>query len=198
MSMPPPPPPPPPPAPPPGWGAAPPPNYPGFATAGVAGGERAGFGSRLGAYILDRILYGILLAVFAVPGSILIATAFEDCVTIDRGDYESEVICPPGSPKGGLIAAGVVLIAVGVIVVAVLYLRALGRTGQTWGRKLANVKVVGTTTGQPIGFGRALGRTLFAEIISSSLCWLGYLWMLWDKDKQTWHDKIVDTVVVKA
>jgi uncharacterized RDD family membrane protein YckC len=60
------------------------------------------------------------------------------------------------------------------------------------------VKVLDKATNQPIGFGRALGRTLFAQIISSAICYLGYLWMLWDKDKQTWHDKIVGTVVVKA
>ncbi|MFM8387932.1 MAG: RDD family protein, partial [Actinomycetota bacterium] len=24
---------------------------------------------------------------------------------------------------------------------------------------------------------------------------LGYLWMLWDSEKQTWHDKMVSSVV---
>ena len=198
MSMPPPPPA-PPPGPTPGWGAAPPPGYPtSYPAQPAAGGQLAGFGGRLGGSILDSILYGILAAVFAVPGGIMIATSFQDCVTVDLGDNQAEIVCPPGSPKGGLLGGGIALIAVGVIIVAILYIRALGKTGQTWGRKLANVKVVGKTTGQPIGFGRALGRTLFAQIISSSFCYLGYLWMLWDKNKQTWHDKIVDTVVVKA
>jgi uncharacterized RDD family membrane protein YckC len=26
---------------------------------------------------------------------------------------------------------------------------------------------------------------------------LGYLWMLWDPNKQTWHDKVAQSVVVK-
>ena len=26
----------------------------------------------------------------------------------------------------------------------------------------------------------------------------GILWMLWDDEDQTWHDKICDTVVIKA
>jgi uncharacterized RDD family membrane protein YckC len=25
---------------------------------------------------------------------------------------------------------------------------------------------------------------------------LGYLWMLWDKERQTWHDKFANSVVV--
>jgi uncharacterized RDD family membrane protein YckC len=27
---------------------------------------------------------------------------------------------------------------------------------------------------------------------------LGYLWMLWDKEKQTWHDKIIGSIVVRV
>jgi len=27
---------------------------------------------------------------------------------------------------------------------------------------------------------------------------IGYLWMLWDDEKQTWHDKVVGSVVVPA
>jgi hypothetical protein len=38
---------------------------------------------------------------------------------------------------------------------------------------------------------------LFANIFSSAIFYLGYLWMLWDDKKQTWHDKVVNSVVVK-
>jgi uncharacterized RDD family membrane protein YckC len=27
---------------------------------------------------------------------------------------------------------------------------------------------------------------------------LGYLWMLWDSEKQTWHDKAANAVVVPS
>jgi hypothetical protein len=30
------------------------------------------------------------------------------------------------------------------------------------------------------------------------VCYLGYLWMLWDDQKQTWHDKIVDSAVIRV
>ena len=53
-------------------------------------------------------------------------------------------------------------------------------------------------TGEPIGIGKALGRQLFASFISGQIFSLGYLWMLWDDKKQTWHDKIVGSVVIKV
>ena len=133
------------------------------------------------------------IAAFAIPGGIMIGTAFSNCVSI--GD---EVVCPPGEPSGSRIALGGLLIAVGFIVVIVLYIRALGKTGQTWGRKIAGVKVVGEMSGQPIGVGKALGRQLFASFISGQVFYLGYLWMLWDDKKQTWHDKIVGSIVGKV
>jgi uncharacterized RDD family membrane protein YckC len=26
---------------------------------------------------------------------------------------------------------------------------------------------------------------------------LGFLWMIWDQEKQTWHDKIAGTIVIR-
>jgi uncharacterized RDD family membrane protein YckC len=34
------------------------------------------------------------------------------------------------------------------------------------------------------------------RILSAIVCLLGYFWMLWDKEKQTWHDKFAASVVV--
>lgn len=191
-----PPPPPPPgatPPPPPGYGA-PPPGY-GYQPYGTPepGGRLAGFGIRLGAYLLDSLLYGLLAAVFIAPAIALGIFAFDDCVSI-----EDEIVCPPGAPDAGPLAAGIAIGLIGFIVVAVVYLRALGRTGQTWGRKIVGIKVVSAETGQPIGIPRALGRQLFANFISGQICYLGYLWMLWQPRKQTWHDMVVGSVVVRT
>lgn len=174
-----------------GYLSAPPPGY-------TVGGERAGFGARLGSFLLDGILYGLLSAVFVVPGVVILLSAFDGCVTYEIGDEVSELICPPGKPDAGSIALAIALFVVGAIVTTVVYVRALGRTGQTWGRKIVGIKVVRKDTGAPLGVGKAFGRTAFAWIISSNICYLGYLWMLWDGEKQTWHDKIVGAVVVRA
>lgn len=146
--------------------------------------------------MLDSLLYGLVLLPFAIVGIILIIQAFSDCWT----DSDGNVYCPSGSPKGGSIAAGAAVLVVGIIVIAVLYFRALGRTGQTWGRKIANIKVIGMDSGQPIGVGKAVGRYLIQVVfgIVPFLQLLDILWMLWDDDKQTLHDKVVGSIVVKV
>jgi len=138
------------------------------------------------------------MSVFAIPGAILIAASFSDCYTFERFDGTTRLECPSGSPDGALIAGGAALIAAGFLLVAFIYLRALGKSGQTWGRKIVGIKVIGERDGAPIGFGRALGRQLFAAFISAQIFYLGYLWMLWDDKKQTWHDKVVNSIVVKV
>jgi len=72
----------------------------------------------------------------------------------------------------------------------------VGSTGQSWGRKVAGLKVV-NSEGEPIGFWRALGRNLFAMYISAPLLYLGFLWVVWDGQKQAWHDKVFRTFVLR-
>ena len=88
------------------------------------------------------------------------------------------------------------LVTVAGVVAAILYYGLTeGRAGQTIGKRALGVKVIDTYTGAPIGVGRAIGR-YFAKILSAIPCLLGYLWMLWDPNKQTWHDKMVNSYVV--
>jgi uncharacterized RDD family membrane protein YckC len=192
--------------PPPGFAAVPPPPPPGAVAvapgpqpygtpAPVVGGERAGFGTRLGGFLLDGLLYGLLGLVFYIPAAAIGIMAFDGC-TYD--DFSDEILCPPGTPDGGLIGGAIALAVVGWLIVAFIYLRALGKTGQTWGRRIVGIKVVRETDGEPIGFGRALGRQAFAGFISAQIFYLGYLWMIWDDKQQTWHDKVVGSVVIKS
>jgi uncharacterized RDD family membrane protein YckC len=69
------------------------------------------------------------------------------------------------------------------------------KSGQTVGKRAMGIRVIDYNTGGPIGFGRALIRYV-GRIVSYVPCFLGYLWMLWDKEKQTWHDKFASDVVV--
>jgi uncharacterized RDD family membrane protein YckC len=68
-------------------------------------------------------------------------------------------------------------------------------SGQTVGMKLLNIRAVDTERGGRIDYGRAAIRDLVA-LLSAIPCGLGYLWMLWDPEKQTWHDKVARTFVV--
>ena len=67
--------------------------------------------------------------------------------------------------------------------------------GQTLGKMALGIRVIDFRGGGPIGIGRGFIRWL-GRLVSSIPCFLGYLWSLWDKEKQGWHDKIATTVVV--
>lgn len=70
-----------------------------------------------------------------------------------------------------------------------------GQSGQTLGKRWLSIRVIDFRTGGPIGFGRGVIRYI-GKILSSIPLALGFFWMIWDREKQTWHDKIATTVVV--
>jgi uncharacterized RDD family membrane protein YckC len=70
-----------------------------------------------------------------------------------------------------------------------------GRRGQTLGKRVFRIRVADIATGGPIGRGRAFVRWI-GLWVSFFVFLLGFIWMLWDREKQTWHDKMAHTVVV--
>ena len=72
-----------------------------------------------------------------------------------------------------------------------------GSTGQTPGDAVLGIRVVDVRDriGEPIGYGRAALRWL-VSIVSALVFLLGYLWMFWDSNKQTWHDKAAGSVPI--
>jgi uncharacterized RDD family membrane protein YckC len=72
-----------------------------------------------------------------------------------------------------------------------------GASGQTVGKKALGIRVYDFRQGGPIGYGRGLLRQI-GKYIAAIPLFLGYFWMLWDKEKQCWQDKIAGSVVVPA
>jgi uncharacterized RDD family membrane protein YckC len=70
-----------------------------------------------------------------------------------------------------------------------------GKTGQSWGKKALGLTLVGEATGQPIGAGMAFVRDI-CHFVDSIICYIGWLFPLWDSKRQTLADKIMKTVVV--
>lgn len=68
-------------------------------------------------------------------------------------------------------------------------------SGQTVGKRQMRIRIVDFEAGGPIGYGRAAVRYV-CKLLSALPCGLGYWWMLWDPQKQTWHDKLSNSVVV--
>ena len=132
---------------------------PGPAPGGPSG-PRANFGQRLGAYLIDAILTGVVVGILYQISTVL---------------YAIGVL--------GIIAYWVVLIG--------------GARGQTVGMMALSLRVVDANGGGSIGYGRAFIRWLMM-IVGAIPIYLGWFWMLWDPQKQTWHDKVSGSFVVPA
>ena len=130
-------------------------------------GPRAGFWTRFMALVIDSIVIAIVSVIVIVIGA--------------------------ASHSHGLIALGYALYFVGAIAYYVYFEG--GPTGQTLGKRAVGIRVIDLKTGGSIGYARALVR-LFGRYISGIPCYLGYFWMLWDSEKQCWHDKFAKDVVV--
>lgn len=53
------------------------------------------------------------------------------------------------------------------------------------------------TGGEPAGFGTMLVRETVGKFISGLVFSPGYLWIIFDREHQGWHDKIAGTVVLR-
>jgi uncharacterized RDD family membrane protein YckC len=86
--------------------------------------------------------------------------------------------------------------ALGIIVSLAYYSYFEGTPrGQTLGKRALGIRVIDFNTGESIGHSRAAIRYV-SSILSAIVIYIGYLWMLWDGEKQTWHDKFASSVVV--
>ena len=71
-----------------------------------------------------------------------------------------------------------------------------GRTGQSLGKRVTKIRLIGEETLAPVGTLNAFVRDLVH--ILDGLTVVGYLWPRWDDKKQTFGDKIMKTVVINA
>lgn len=73
----------------------------------------------------------------------------------------------------------------------------LNYQGATFGKKFMKIKVVSNSYSK-VTPGKIILRETLAKWISNVFVNLGNLWVLIDKDRQAWHDKITKTYVVKV
>jgi uncharacterized RDD family membrane protein YckC len=140
-------------------------------------GQLAEWGSRAGGYIIDYLI-------FAGPVFVLYLLS----------------LMLTSSGSGGAAVLGLLFMLVGLALSVagglwICYQE--GTTGQSIGKRQMGIRLVSAQTGQPIGFGMAFVRKI-AHVADSFLCYIGFLWPLWDDRKQTFADKICNTIVVRA
>jgi uncharacterized RDD family membrane protein YckC len=155
-----------------------PPAYPG-PQVGVP--PLASWIQRVAGYIIDNLI--------VLPASII--------VWIGAAIGSASVDPDTGQMTGGS-GVGVALTVLGGILALGIqiwnrWIRS-GRTGQSVGRQVMGLRMVSERTGMPIGAGMAFVRDL-AHIIDSIICYIGWLFPLWDAKRQTIADKLVGTLV---
>ncbi len=144
-------------------------------------GPLASWGSRVAAYLVDWLVTVVPAGILYLVGGVLLAGGTNADGTIDSG-------------TGGVAA---LFIGLGGIVALVIALwnqgYRQGTTGQSIGKGMLNIEVV-DHDGQYLGFGMSVLRTILMSILGS-LCFLNYLWPLWDDQNRCWHDMIMTSLV---
>jgi uncharacterized RDD family membrane protein YckC len=155
----------------------PPPPPPSFGYQATP--TRAGFGKRFLGWLVDIIIS----IVVSLPVILILESIGIDMIQTSSTNNEFKA--------QGNVGAQIVIGLIGSAVWAWF----LSNKGATPGMMVANLKCVRRDTGANLSFGAAFGRGLMS-IVSQAVCLLGYFWSIWDKEKQTWHDKVVDSVVI--
>ena len=150
----------------------------------------AAYPARLGGWLIDFV---ILFVVYLV-----LSAAFR-AVHVGRIAVHNTTTASGVHQRGHLsVIAWVVQIAV-VLLYGALFCGS--ERGQTLGMMAVSVRAVDGRTGGPIGFWRALARGSFEWLlwVFFFIPWvIDMLFPLWDGRHQTLHDKVSNTVVVKA
>jgi uncharacterized RDD family membrane protein YckC len=147
---------------------------------------------RLGGYLIDAVVFLVVLVVFALI--FRHSHALDVHLMARKGTKRRNFSAVPFLLSGALwVVYGTVLIG--------------GRRGQTVGMMAAGVRAVGEEDRGNLGYGRAFGRALVEgvlRLINLLFFLLGLVWILdmlfplWDKKRQTLHDKVVGSVVIRT
>ena len=149
---------------------------PPLAAAGPPPEALAGFWARLAAAFLDWILIGVVAAAI---GNLFGVEAPSAASAYGDVSYQ-----PAPGP---------------FILVELVYFTWFHATsaGQSIGNRILGIRVLDEHTGRSLPYARAFVRALMSTL-SALVFFLGYLWMLWEPRKRTWHDMVAESLVVKA
>lgn len=154
----------------------------------------AGHGARLGAYLLDAIILGVVVTAIVVLSMLPIIGTILGRVG-DQPDYwsDSTTWSQLGGGIGLAILGGIVASLVGLVYFPWFW----ARGGQTPGMRAAGIRVVRDRDGGPVGGGAAILR-LVGLWISGAVFYLGYVWVLIDVRRRGWHDLLAGTCVISS
>ncbi len=142
----------------------------------------ATFGDRFLAFLLDNLMLGLLLAPFLW---MLLRADFQGA-TLDPFALAEQVSASMSSPLGYLINYG------GPLLYFVLFWK---YKSSTPGKLMLDMTIVDATTGATPSAGRLLIRYV-GYYVNVLTCFIGFIWIAFDKRGQGLHDKMANTVVI--
>ncbi len=148
---------------------------------GAGSFEFGGFGYRLLAMILDSV---ILSVATVVPTVLVIAALI---------GTDPQRLAQQAGTALWLFVAGFGIIMLAPIAYDILM---IAKKGATFGKSILKLSVV-RTNGEPVSLGRCVLRTVVKMFVSGFLL-IGYLLALFTSKKQTLHDLLADTIVVRT
>jgi len=150
----------------------------------------ASWGRRVLGYLVDTFL-GVVASVPLILGYVAL---------IDDLDYATDAFGNRTiSDTSQVSATTVALLVIGGVIALIFTIYNVvirqGRTGYSLGKTVVGIRLVKEGTGQPMGAALCFVRQL-AHYVDGLICYLGWLWPLWDAKNQTIADKIMGTVVI--
>jgi uncharacterized RDD family membrane protein YckC len=152
--------------------------------------EYAGFWIRFVAAFIDGIILGIVNIGFSIAGGIFVGMSAGSSIT---GDVETMGDTSPFGIAMFVILSYIIPMAIGIWYYT--YFTGSPKHQATLGKKAVGLKVI-RSNGEALTYKRAAGR-YFATWLSSMILGIGYLMVVWNKEKEALHDLICDTRVVK-
>jgi len=151
--------------------------------------------TRVLAYVIDSIPVYLLGAIGVV---VLIAMQRIEtvCVT-DDSEFDLGEYCATGKNGPSTVAWIIFSLCILIAIVFLLwnFVVRQGNTGSSIGKQMMKFKVVSEQTQQPIGVGKSFVRYI-AHVLDGAICYIGFLFPLWDAKRQTIADKLMKTVCV--
>ena len=150
--------------------------------------------TRLAATILDTIVFALMVYLPLMVGAFLAAPALDPAA--DTTILDTTVV---DDGPDTMMAILVVLTLVGFGAWLWLTLKYMKRNGQSIGKKILDIKVV-RTDGSPVELGRYVWLRNVVNALISIIPLYGIIDVLFifGESRQCLHDKLADTIVVKA
>ncbi len=165
---------------------------------------------RLLAAILDNILVGMVGFILALPWTLdffrwyieLIGQLASQGDRVDMADLLAQV-------EQRMTGFALPVAVIGLLVKLAYETYFLTRSGATLGKMALGIRVRRTGRPGPLTLVEALRRQALQlglslvglvpgiGLLTTLAGWLDNAWLIWDPRRQTWHDKIADTVVEK-